>query len=374
MFFIYASLIIALACSVITERTLVGYGNHHWTVKLGVFIIFLSAWLAPLTLGFARRHGWFGDEMYSRFDRIGYMCFGFAFILFVLLFLRDGFWFAGYRIFGKSPAWNPTDVIILGRANIVTVIIAILLTVYAWFQATAQPKVRELELKAGVPQSVRIVQINDLHLNRSKPLVQTRGVIELANSLNPDIIVLPGDIIDDSLGYLAPHLEELSKLKAKYGVYFSAGNHEYYNGFVPSVWQMEQMGFNVLSENGQKIEGLGIYIAGISDNPAARDRKEYPKILTGSKPGDYKILLAHNPRLAKEYLNLGFDLQLSAHTHGGQIFPFHILVKIFNRYLSGKYDIDGKTLYISNGAGYWGPPLRLFAPSDISLITLTPKI
>ena len=138
-------------------------------------------------------------------------------------------------------------------------------------------------------------------------------------------------------------------------------------------WQFQQMGFNLLSENGQQIEETGLYLAGIPDNPSNRQKKDYPQILQNSLPNMYKILLAHNPSLAKDYLKLGFDLQLSAHTHGGQIFPFHILVKVANKYLSGKYNIDGKVLYISNGAGYWGPPMRLFAPSDITLITLKPK-
>lgn len=374
MFFLYASLIIATACSVITQRTLVGYNHVHWLLKLAVFGVFFASWCAPLILGILRRKMWLETELINFLTPLGYICFGFVFILFVMLFLRDGFWFVFYRIWGHSENWNPVNIAALTKANIVTVILAVVVSAYAYYEGTKLPQIKKIELTSDkIKYPVTLLQINDVHLHGSKPVAAVRKLVNLANSLQPDIIVMPGDIIDDSVGNLAQHLQELAKLQAKYGVYVSAGNHEYYNGLVPCQWQFQQMGFNLLSENGQQIEETGLYLAGIPDNPSNRQKKDYPQILQNSLPNMYKILLAHNPSLAKDYLKLGFDLQLSAHTHGGQIFPFHILVKVANKYLSGKYNIDGKVLYISNGAGYWGPPMRLFAPSDITLITLKPK-
>lgn len=374
MFFLYASLIIALACSVITQRTLVGYNNVHWSVKLLVFLVCFGAWAAPLTLGIIRRRMWLSGEPYNLLSNFGYVCFGFAFILFVMLFLRDGFWFAAYRLWGRNNAvWNPVDVAALTKANLVTLVLAILVSAYAWYEGTKLPVVKNLEIYSGkIDREYKILQINDVHLHGSKPVSRVEKLVALANSVHADVIVMPGDIIDDSVGSLTEHIKALSKLQAPYGIYVSAGNHEYYNGLIPAQWQFEQIGFRLLSEKGERIGDTGIYLAGIPDNPSYRQKKEFPHILTGSQPEDYKILLAHNPTLAKDYLNLGFDLQLSAHTHGGQIFPFHIPVKMVNNYLSGKYEIDGRILYISNGAGYWGPPMRLFAPSDITLITLKP--
>lgn len=374
MFFLYASLIIALACSVITQRTLVGYNNVHWSVKLLVFLVCFGAWAAPLTLGIIRRRMWLSGEPYNLLSNFGYVCFGFAFILFVMLFLRDGFWFAAYRLWGRNNAvWNPVDVAALTKANLVTLVLAILVSAYAWYEGTKLPVVKNLEIYSGkIDREYKILQINDVHLHGSKPVSRVEKLVALANSVHADVIVMPGDIIDDSVGSLTEHIKALSKLQAPYGIYVSAGNHEYYNGLIPAQWQFEQIGFRLLSEKGEHIGDTGIYLAGIPDNPSYRQKKEFPHILTGSEPEDYKILLAHNPTLAKDYLNLGFDLQLSAHTHGGQIFPFHIPVKMVNNYLSGKYEIDGRILYISNGAGYWGPPMRLFAPSDITLITLKP--
>lgn len=373
MFFLYASLIIALACSVITQRTLVGYNHVHWSVKLLVFLICFGAWTAPLILGIIRRRMWLAGEPYNLLSNLGYICFGFAFILFVMLFLRDGFWFASYRLWGKAASWDPVNVTVLTKANIFTFVLAVLVSIYAYYEGSKIPAVKNLEISSNkIDREFKILQINDVHLHGSKPVAWVENLVALANSLHADVIAMPGDIIDDSVGNLTGHIKALSKLKAPYGVYVSAGNHEYYNGLIPAQWQFEQIGFQLLSERGERIQDTGIYMAGIPDNPSYRQKKEFPHILKGSKADDYKIVLAHNPTLAKDYLNLGFDLQLSAHTHGGQIFPFHIPVKLVNNYLTGKYEVDGRILYISNGAGYWGPPMRLFAPSDITLITLKP--
>ena len=374
MFFVYASLIVALACSVITERTLLVYNNVHWAIRTVVFLLLISAWLSPLIINVLRRKMLLDGPIFNSFSNIGYACFGFVFILFIMLFFRDGFWFVAYKIFGKSQLWNPTNTSLLIKVNIITVLLAVAVSVYAIFEAIKLPVVNKLEIiSSKISEPITILQINDVHLHGRKPVSGIEKLVKLSNSLNPDIIVMPGDIIDDGIGYISNHLRELSKLSAKHGVYVSAGNHEYYNGLVPIQWQFQNMGFYFLSENGVRVGDSGIYIAGIPDNSMQRVVKEYPNILEGSEVDDYKILLAHNPKFAKEYLNMGFDLQLSAHTHGGQIFPFHILVKWANNYLSGKYDIDGKVLYISNGAGYWGPPMRLLAPAEVTLITIKPE-
>ncbi len=374
MIFFCASLIIAVSCSLITERTLVGYNNIHVFVKFLVFLLFLIAWSTPAILGTIRHHMWLEGKLYNILADFGYICFGFAFIIFVLLFARDFFWFLAYYLSGKKECINPYNITLLTKANIITFIMAIIVTVYGVWEGTKLPVVKHLELYSSkISSPVTILQINDLHLHRNKSEQKLAQIVSMANSLHPDIIAMPGDIIDDTVGYLVPHLNELGKLSAKYGVFVSPGNHEYYNGLVPSKWQLEQLGFTFLSTNGRHIDELNFYLAGIPDNPNIRMLDEYPHLLDGSLPFDYKVLLAHNPMHAKDYLALGFDLQLSAHTHGGQIFPFHFMVKWVNKYLSGKYNIGDGVLYISNGAGYWGPPMRILAPSDITLITIKPK-
>ena len=197
-------------------------------------------------------------------------------------------------------------------------------------------------------------------------------MVDLANAQEADLIVLPGDIIDDRMEAVLPQAGELKRLKSRYGVYFSPGNHEFYNGLVEIQWYLQKAGFVWLSENGRNVEGLPLYIAGMPDGPRQRTQTQYPHLLRNADPEAYKILLAHNPTRAREYLGQGFDLQLSAHTHGGQIFPFHLPVRLANNFLSGLYELPEGKLYISRGAGYWGPPMRLLAPSDMTLIRLLP--
>ena len=197
-------------------------------------------------------------------------------------------------------------------------------------------------------------------------------MVDLANAQEADLIVLPGDIIDDRMEAVLPQAGELKRLKSRYGVYFSPGNHEFYNGLVEIQWYLQKAGFVWLSENGRNVEGLPLYIAGMPDGPRQRTQTQYPHLLRNADPEAYKILLAHNPAKARAYLGQGFDLQLSAHTHGGQIFPFHLPVRLANNFLSGLYELPEGKLYISRGAGYWGPPMRLLAPSDMTLIRLLP--
>ena len=179
--------------------------------------------------------------------------------------------------------------------------------------------------------------------------------------------MLVGDIIDDEPDVLKEKVAELKNIKAK-NVYVSLGNHEYYNA--PIKWMIEftHMGFDVLHNTGAEIGQTGVYLAGIPDANSAT--VNFKKALYASSDDYYKVLMSHSPRPVKNEENT-FDLQISGHTHGGQIFPFHFLAKEANGYLAGMYNLEnGNKLYITRGAGYWGPPMRLLAPSDITVFNL----
>lgn len=374
MFFAFASLIVAISCSIITGRTLLGYANIRWSIRIMLFLLLLTAWCSPFILNVLHNQAFLSNSTYGILYSIGYILFGYAFILFIAIFIRDGLWFSSYYMFGKSDAWNPSNPRILTKVNIITVVMTIAIAFYGWLEATKVPAVKRIELTTPkINQQMTILQINDLHLHRSKSIKHLRAIVNLANSLKPDIIVMPGDIIDDTIGHLSEQLGLLTKLNAPRGIFVSIGKHEYYHGVIPIMWQLQQMGFTLLSEYGTKINGTDVYIAGVPDNPLSRKFVHHPDILTGSDEEDYRILLTHNPTYAKKYIRLGFDLLLAAHTHGGQIFPFHIFTKLANKFLAGQYDIEDGVLYISRGAGYWGPPMRILAPSDITLITLKPE-
>ena len=170
----------------------------------------------------------------------------------------------------------------------------------------------------------------------------------------------------------------LEELQSKYGIFAVFGNHEFYNGLMPWQFKFGKMGWSALFNYGLPVKDTELYVGGVPDVSIARGspffKIDVDRTLENSSDGQYKILLSHTPRFQKEMITKAqYDLQLSGHTHGGQIFPFHLLVKQANKYLAGLYDVNDTKLYLSRGAGYWGPPMRLFAPSEITVIRLKPE-
>lgn len=377
MYFFLAFLTVATVGALLSARTLCGYNNISPWWKVLVFVLLWLMWSAPMILGLVRRKGWLEGPLYNTVAGVGYFLFGFAFILFALLLFRDVLWGLAYgfaRWRGQaSAAWSPVNLSVLTAANLVTLALAVLLSFYALYQGIKTPRITEVVIETPkIDREITLLQINDMHIDRSKPVRWFAEMIDLANAQQADLIVMPGDIVDDRVETIMPQLAELKRLKSRYGVYFAPGNHELYNGLAAIQRQIQEMNIVWLAGEGQQIAELPLYLAGIPDLPVLRDKAGYEHILDRASEHDYKILLAHNPINAAEYIERGFDLQLSAHTHGGQIFPFHLPVKYVNRYLAGLYELPGGKLYISRGAGYWGPPMRLLAPSDMTLIRLRP--
>lgn len=378
MYFAIAFLTISIVGALITARTLCGYNQIPVYAKILVFLLFWAMWSMPVILGGIRHNGWLTVGLYNNLSMIGYFLFGTAFLLFALIVLRDIVWALIYGIAKVttkiSSDWSPMNITALTKANIVTVILGLITAFYALYAGIKTPAVKKIEITAPqVDKEIKILQINDMHIDSSKPVSRFTQVVELANAQDADLILMPGDIVDDRVEVLSEHLAELQKLKSRYGVYISAGNHELYNGMMFIQNRLQKMGFKWLSGNGENVKGLPIFVAGIPDLPILRKKAGFDKILNNAKAENYKILLAHNPTMAEAYLARGFDLQLSGHTHGGQIFPFHLPVWIVNHYLAGLYEVGKGKLYISRGTGYWGPPMRLFAPSDMTLIRLLPE-
>lgn len=377
--FVLAMLIIAGACSLITARTLVGYSDFGLPAKILISLFVFAAWLAPLIVNWIRKNDYLEGAAYKYVSNIGYFLFGFIFLLFILLVLRDFVWYLLYglsKITGHSGwALNPMNVSSLNYANAAVVIIALGISFYALYEGIKIPPVKEVEFASPkVKDNFSFVQLTDLHLNRASSLKNLQAVVDKTNALNPDFIVMTGDIVDDNAKYLDKYFELLSGLKAPYGIYYSVGNHEGYSGMLPILERMRDAGFNVLFNRGTEIPELNVFIAGIPDLQLAGDaplfKVDFEQALKGTAPGNYRILLSHRPNVS-DFINASaVDLQLSGHTHGGQIFPFHLLAQKANRYLAGTYRDNGVDIYVSRGAGYWGPPMRLLAPSEITHVTV----
>jgi predicted MPP superfamily phosphohydrolase len=248
-------------------------------------------------------------------------------------------------------------------------------------QAVRVPPVKDIEIAIpGLPpqfDGYTMLQLTDLHISRLFPAKWARAVVERANSLGADLIVISGDLIDGSLASRRADVEPLRKLRAKDGVYMIPGNHEYFFDYRMWIAHFAAMGMRVL-ENGHAVLERGggqLVLAGVTDLSAARaghPAHDLAAAIKGAPEGVPVILLDHQPRDAQRAAALGVALQLSGHTHGGMVIGLDRLAARANDgYVSGRYQIDGMILYVNNGTGLWpGFALRLGRPSELTRITL----
>ena len=221
----------------------------------------------------------------------------------------------------------------------------------------------------------RIVQISDLHIGPLLGRDFAEQVVARCNALEPDLLALTGDLVDGPVSKLRDEVEPFRGLRARHGVYFVTGNHDHYSGAQDWVDVVEELGFRVLRNERVTIEREGgrFELAGVDDHNGSFERgwrEDLPAALEGRDPGDAVVLLAHDPRSFGRPRTMDVDLQLSGHTPGGQIWPFRYLVRIYTRWVAGLYHERGCTLYVSRGTGFWGPPMRLLAPAEITEIEL----
>jgi len=372
MVFFVGMIILVLAAIAVVYKTLTGYADFAWYTKLLILLFLSISWFAPMWLRWLR-HGpaFLNGGFYEAAYKVGYFLMGFVLILSMLLIARDIIWQAVYFIVRK-PALNPDNAQHINILNLITIGLALLVSFYAVYEAHKTPKVERLEITdERIKEPVKFVVASDFHINQSTPDWHINKMVDVINAQNPDYILLVGDVMDDNPDYSKHKFKLLERLKAK-KIYVSLGNHEYYNR--PYAWMIEffNADFQILHNSGEKIGQSGIYIAGIPDVGSVNPK--YEQTFNTADESDYKILLSHAPTDFKETDKSKFDIQLSGHTHGGQIFPFQYITKKANDgYLAGLYEEDGTKIYVMKGAGYWGPPMRLLAEPDILVLDLKPQ-
>ncbi|HUJ62893.1 MAG TPA: metallophosphoesterase [Kofleriaceae bacterium] len=221
-----------------------------------------------------------------------------------------------------------------------------------------------------------IVQLSDLHTGMTIDRAFVQRVVDRANALAPDLLALTGDLVDGPVEALADDVAPLAQLRARHGVFAVTGNHEYYAGVDAWIAAISRLGVRYLRNERVTIgEGAASFeLAGVDDHDAARfpgHGEDLPAATAGRDPSRALVLLAHQPRQVRHAAKYGVDLQLSGHTHGGQIWPWHYVVRLQQGgLLAGRYEHEGTQLYVSRGCGYWGPPVRLFAPLEITRVIL----
>ncbi|HTM44994.1 MAG TPA: metallophosphoesterase [Polyangiaceae bacterium] len=240
--------------------------------------------------------------------------------------------------------------------------------------------VRKVQVKLSrLPAAMsgtRIVQLSDVHLGPTLGLDFINDIVERTNALNPDIVAITGDLVDGSVASIGHLVEPLAKLKARYGVFFVTGNHEYYSGAVEWCQHLAQIGIRVLRNERVSIGSAehSFDLAGIDDHHAAQfghgHGADIARATQGRDPSRSLVLLAHQPVQALQAESFGVELQLSGHTHGGQLWPFNYLVKLQQPVVAGMGRVGRTMVYVNSGTGYWGPPMRLGTTSEITEITL----
>lgn len=239
-----------------------------------------------------------------------------------------------------------------------------------------------LDRLPAAADGMRIVQLCDMHVGGllSKSFVEE--VVNTTNQLSPDVIAVVGDLVDGSVEQLRPAIAPMAGLRARFGTFFVTGNHEYYSSSGAQAWmrELERIGMRVLRNQRVPVgdSEAGFDVAGVPDHHAERFPEDGPgedvaQAMRGRDPSRAVVLLAHQPVTVRKAALHGVDLQLSGHTHGGQIWPWGALVRLQQPYVRGLHRIEDTQLYVSCGTGFWGPPMRLGAPAEITEIVLRSK-
>jgi hypothetical protein len=245
---------------------------------------------------------------------------------------------------------------------------------YGVTQAMGPPRLDRVTIPlAKLPRrldGLRIALVSDIHLGPLLGRSHTRRVVDTINGVNADLVAVVGDLVDGSVADLGPAAEPLADLRARYGSFFVTGNHEYFAGYAEWIAEVDSLGLRVLENARVEIDGLDL--AGVNDVTGGEyaHAPDFDKALGDRDPARPVVLLAHQPVQAEEAAKHGVDLQLSGHTHGGQIQPFGAMVRLEQPVVSGLGTVDGTKVYVTNGAGFWGPPVRVGAPPQVSVIEL----
>jgi uncharacterized protein len=259
-------------------------------------------------------------------------------------------------------------------------LLALALSAVGFFNARRPARVRRVTVPLpDLPPALagfRIVQISDIHVGPTIKHEYLQAIVDRVNALDADVVAITGDLVDGSVAELRAHVAPLAMLRARHGVYFVTGNHEYYSGVHGWVDELQRLGIRVLHNEHVVLrhEGAHLVLAGVPDYTGHHfdeaHRSDPAAALAGAPDGAPRVLLAHQPRSAHAAEAAGFDLQLSGHTHGGQFLPWTFFVPLQQPYTAGLHQLGRLSIYVSRGTGYWGPPKRIGAPSEIAELLL----
>lgn len=387
LFGLVASSIWVLA-HVYVGRRLITESEPSRGVGLGLWgLVALHGSIAPIASLWRRAQpegAWFETLQF-----VAYVGMGFFVLLFLMVLARDAVRLIRWgfvKVYSVASSDEPAD---MSRRGFLTSVVnagfvgsAAASTAYGYHEARRDPDVTEVELPVpGLPKELdgfRIAQVSDLHIGPTIRGDFLKRVVTRVNTLNADMVAVTGDFIDGFVEDLREETAHLGDLESRYGTYYCLGNHEYYWDAPGWCAEVERLGATVLVDDHAMIvhKGRKVLVGGVADYSAGR-RFNIPghdssplKAMQGAPEHDFSLLLAHQPKSIWEAAEAGFDLQMSGHTHGGQFWPWNYLVGLAHPFSAGLDEYEGTAIYVNRGTGYWGPPLRLGVPSEITLLTL----
>jgi len=342
-------------------------------------VLLFSTLVTPLGL-LARRLA--RPPLADRLSWAGLLCMGLFSSLFVLTLLRD----AALSLLWLLNLVQP-DLLALAHWRSVSALAVPLLgglvTLLGFLNARRTAAVVRVDVPIkGLPAAwhgFTVAQISDIHVGPTIKQHYLRRIVERVNTLQADLVAITGDLVDGRVSELAAQVAPLADLRSRHGTFFVTGNHEYYSGAHAWIDELRRLGLTVLLNEHVVIApgdqaGTPLVLAGVTDFSAGHfdpaHRSDPAAALRGAPPDAVRVLLAHQPRSAAAAADAGFDLQLSGHTHGGQFYPWNLFVQFQQPFTAGLQKWGPLWVYTSRGTGYWGPPKRFGAPSEITHLRL----
>ena len=386
MNFLPLVLVTALLHGYIAARLLPGLAASALGQWLLLGALALSTLLIPLALRGLRLHTTARARQLMHFLRwAGLLFLGLLSTLLVLTLARDGvlvlLWLVNFLMPGLLPlaqlsSWSAQAVPLLGLA----------VTLAGFLNARRTAVVRRVDVPIkGLPAAwhgFTVAQISDVHVGPTIGHGYLQRIVNKVNALQADMVAITGDLVDGGVSELAAQVAPLAELSSRHGTFFVTGNHEYYSGAHAWIVELRRLGLTVLMNEHVVLTSPSVpgqvsaqlVLAGVTDYSAghfdAAHRSDPAAALLGAPLDAVRLLLAHQPRSALAAAQAGFDLQLSGHTHGGQFYPWNLLVRLQQPFTAGLHKLQDLWVYTSRGTGYWGPPKRFGAPSEITLLRL----